>query len=577
MRSRRTFLGLLGSSAVVAVMPVPALADDGTYDISYLWVRELDALLDYREIVGDALGPKVARDLIVVRGGSGNWGLMLDTSETSERAAKQLAAAHHQLLVAQIGGKEVLATVLPDRGYSRTYHVRYGMFETSREAREAFATIARRLGPEVEHMLFVEQVFARKWHVVYKRFGDKVNTRRIAAAQEAVLDGTGIRANAIPDQYREARWAAHSAESVAMDEADEADAAELLAGASEADAVSLVDVTDADHREGVFPPHPRRGRSVTRRRPAEVRPVALAADEDARPRIPPTPDPPPAARTPAPAPAPVRDELPASIATPLRNAINEYIQKLRRTRVLQADERTSWYVHTLHDNRTWAAINAEVPLQCASMVKPYVALAFLHRAKEGRIIYGRKSRSQLEEMIQHSSNDATNWAMKTVGGPAGVQSILSRSYGHIFRETSIAEYIPKNGRTYRNRSSARDYVRFSRALWQDQLPYSAEIRRIMALPGRDRLATGAPAIPASTKVMNKTGTTSHLCGDFGILVAHAEDGTEVPYAIAGIIEKRNRASSFASWTASRARIIRGVSNLVYLELGKHYALGGATG
>ena len=115
-------------------------------------------------------------------------------------------------------------------------------------------------------------------------------------------------------------------------------------------------------------------------------------------------------------------------------------------------------------------------------------------------------------------------------------------------------------------------MRFSRALWRNELAHSAEIRRLMALPGRDRLTTGAPAIPASTQVMNKTGTTSHLCGDFGILVPRNTRGQQVPYVIVGIIEKRRRANSFSSWAASRGSVIRGVSNLAYTVLKDQYAL-----
>lgn len=206
------------------------------------------------------------------------------------------------------------------------------------------------------------------------------------------------------------------------------------------------------------------------------------------------------------------------------------------------------------------------------MVKPYIALAFLHKVGEGRIVYGKTSRAKLEAMIHESDNAAANWAMEQVGGPAAVQRVLTSHYGSVLRETSITEAIPRDGRTYKNRSSARDYVRFSRALWRDQLAGSAEIKRLMSLPGRDRLFTGAPDIPPGTAVMNKTGTTSHLCGDFGILVARSKTGGKMPYAIVGIIEKRHPARSFSTWVASRSAVIRGVSNLVYRVLGEHYEL-----
>lgn len=537
MRSRRSFLGLMGGAALVAGVPAPAVAaaDDGTFDISYLWVPDLEALLDYRETVGEVLGANIARNLVVVRGGTGNWGLLLDRDGTDRREARNLAAQHHQLLKRALGGREALATVLPDRGFDRTYHVRYGVYQNATTARDAFTKVALAMGPEVESKLVVEQVRPSRWHVVYKRYGTRRSTERVALAHRNLLGKQGFEPSAIADRYRNARWSA---------------------GSTDGDEVGSPTAF-------VVPAH----------RPSPSQRAAAPASPPPRPSPPPRrapdPSPPVAADVVVPAAA---DELPAAIATPLRNSINQHIQRLRRKGKLDRDERTSWYVHTLHDDRTWAAINGELKLQCASMFKPYVALAFLHQAHEGSLIYGDKSKAQLEKMIQYSSNDATNWAMQKIGGPRGMQDILNANYGDIFRETAITELIPKSGRTYRNRSSARDYVRFSRSLWRGELPMAGEIRRLMALPGRDRLATGAPSIPSSTKVMNKTGTTSHLVGDFGILVATARDGTEIPYAIAGIIEKRNRARSFATWTSSRSAVIRSVSNLVYEELRKPYAL-----
>lgn len=534
MRSRRTFLGLLGGAAVTWSLPATALAEDGSFDVSYLWAKDLEALLDYRQIVGDLLGPQTARNLIVVRGGSGNWGLLLDRDGTSRGEAKKVASEHHRLLKKTLGGSETMATVLPDRGFDRTYHVRYGVYPTAGQAREAFRELVQVMGPDVERHLTVEQVRPSRWHVIYKRYGTRRSTERVVLAHRNRLEGKGFELEAIADRYRNAEWAA---------------------GSTDGESIGATRTTL------VYPDH-----RATERPSVASSPTPRAAPP-AEPRIEqPAPPVPPVADTEA------LGDLPAAIRTPLRNAINQHVQKLRKTGKIESDERTSWYVHTLHDDRTWAAINAELHLQCASMFKPYVALAFLHRASEGRIIYGEKSKGHLEKMIQYSSNDSTNWAMQQVGGPRGVQDILERHYSHVFKETEITELIPKNGRTYKNRSSARDYVRFARALWKDELAGAAEIRRLMALPGRDRLVTGAPSIPSSTKVMNKTGTTSHLVGDFGILVAPAKDGTEIPYAIVGIIEKRNRARSFSRWTASRSTVIRGVSNLVYEQLRGQYAL-----
>lgn len=174
-------------------------------------------------------------------------------------------------------------------------------------------------------------------------------------------------------------------------------------------------------------------------------------------------------------------------------------------------------------------------------------------------------------MIQRSSNSATNWVMRQVGGPAAVQKLLKREYGPLFTRTEIVEYIPANGRTYRNRASLHDYLQFLTALWQGQLPRAKEIRRLMALPGRDRLYHGT-IVPQGTLVYNKTGTTAHLCGDMGILAPRGKDGRRYPYAIIGVIEKASRPRNYGQWKMARGNVIRQVSNLVYKEMQARYDL-----
>jgi len=548
MRTRRDLLHLLAASGVATTLGLyarPARAADGSWDVSYLWAPDLDAVLDYREQVADVLGPDVARHLAIVRGRSGNWGLIYDRSGTDASAARRVASAHDRLLRSALGGSSVLATVVQDEGYSRLHNVGYGSLGSLDAAKERYDRVARLLGPDVHRELVIECPSSGRWAVVYKRLGDATSTARVASSHDKLLARHGISAQAVPERHLEPVWGAGSGDQqVQPASKEQAPPPRRVSSGTPA----LAAATLAPTRTAAV-----LSKAVGDRGSAKER--EQQAQQDKTKKLPPS-----------------RSELPAAIATPLRDAINAHVQDLRKRGVIGGDETTSWYVHTLHDDRTWAAINAERSLQCASMVKPYVALAFMHQVKKGRIIYGKVSKAKLEAMIQRSHNGATNWAMKQVGGPAAVQRLLKASYAELLRETSIVEYIPYYGRTYKNRSSARDYVRFCRALWKDELPRSAELKRLMALPGRDRLKTGAPAIPAGTKVMNKTGTTSHLCGDFGILVAKDRAGKDVPYAIVGIIEKRSRARSFSQWQSTRGRVIRGVSNLTYGVLRKHYDL-----
>jgi beta-lactamase class A len=239
--------------------------------------------------------------------------------------------------------------------------------------------------------------------------------------------------------------------------------------------------------------------------------------------------------------------------------------------MLSKDESTGWMVYDLTRDESVVQINGDRFFQAASMIKPFVALAFFHQVQDGSLLYGPKSRANMEAMIQRSNNPATNWVMKTAGGPARVDSILRSQYGHIFKNTSIVEYIPPGGRTYKNKALPSDYIRFLRAVWNDEVPHSKEIRRLMSLPARSRLYSNTP-IPQGTLVYNKTGTTAHLCGDMGILAPRDRNGRRYPYAVVGIIERSSRPSDYGGWMLSRGNVIRQVSTLVYEEMKGQYQL-----
>jgi beta-lactamase class A len=263
----------------------------------------------------------------------------------------------------------------------------------------------------------------------------------------------------------------------------------------------------------------------------------------------------------------------AQSATALQNRIESHVKGLRSKGVLRGDERTAWLVYDFTDGKELASINGKTPLQAASMIKPYLALALFHEVKAGRLEYGATARRHVELMIQKSDNDSTNWVMRQTGGPAATQALLKRYYPALCQNISLVEYIPDGGKTYRNRGSASDYARFLHALWYKQLPMSEEMLRTMALPGIDRLYTDVKSVPEGTRVYNKTGSTAMCCGDMGILVARGKDGRTYPYLVVGIIEssKRNN-SNYSSWISRRADVIREVSNLVYLDMKQRHPL-----
>ena len=247
----------------------------------------------------------------------------------------------------------------------------------------------------------------------------------------------------------------------------------------------------------------------------------------------------------------------------LETSVEDYISRLRREGRIQDDERTAWSVYDFTSGEKLVSINEDEQFEAASMVKLFIAAAFFCKVENGELIYGNNSRRHMERAIQHSNNAATNWMIRQIGGPKAVERILKRNYPGIFQDTRIVEYIPRGGRTYRNKASPHDYSRFLYALWKEDISGAREIKRLMALPGPDRIRTGVASIPVSTRVYNKTGSTARICGDVGILIAKGPDGKRYPYTMIGIIEKERRARNYTAWIRSRGAVIRSVSGIIY--------------
>ena len=281
-----------------------------------------------------------------------------------------------------------------------------------------------------------------------------------------------------------------------------------------------------------------------------------------------------------PLPARPLDDAPAAgrMMVDLNPAIQRYITQQRETGRLAANERSAWLVQDFTTNRYLATLNADIAYQSASMIKPFIALAFFYKVQEGELSYSASHRRRMEAMIQYSNNHATNYFIELLNrtsgrtGPAEVEHTLKLRHPGLFRHTQVLENIPRGGRSYRNRASALDYSRFLQALWYNQLPYSAELKRLMSLPNRDRIYTGATNVSKGTWVFDKTGTTARLCGDMGILVAKGRDGRRYPYTFIGIIEKSTSASHYTSWKNSRGNVIREVSSLVYTHMQRMHNL-----
>ncbi len=451
--------------------------------------------------------------------------------------------------------------------------------------------VAGLLGPRLAGQLRVVRgsgKYEGRWGVVYDRDGNEKSTKEVAKRHSRYLAGTEKAAQAIRDKDYET---AYNVEYKVSDNltALQRDYKTVYATLGEELGRDLV--IEKKGRGMYALVYQRRGNLESTRRAAESHqkklrkgfdpkaamersnPVVYGErsylreeDEETRERKP---------RVEQPIKQPVKpqppSEKPQKGTDALEGIVERHIQTLRNKGRLADDERISCVVYSMPDRAKLVSINEDIPRQAASMMKVCVMTAIMHEASRGNLKYTSTVRRHVKQMIQKSDNASTDWLMRRLKGPSGVQQLLKRHYGGIFEQTAIVEYI-SGGRTYRNKASAHDYSRFLNAMWNDQLPMAREMRRVMSLPKRDRIYDGCPDIPNGTGVYNKTGSTAMLCGDMGILNARRRDGKRQPYAIAVIIEKDNRAGNYFRWIKRRGDVIRSISNLVYQEMRNRYNL-----
>jgi beta-lactamase class A len=516
---RRHFLQAL---AVTMVVSVPKKTEaSGNYVVRYFdWSRDIETVLDQMGMVTDALPQEDAQRVELMRSNSGEYGI-IGRYKSTNKAAEDIANRHDILIAQESDTTSANTTVIPSSSVERVFNVSYGLGRNLQELKEHYAILVTMLGPDVAKKLQIEQTSTGKYALVYKRYGDLESTEKVAKHHAKLLRSKGVEAAAIQEKNN----------------------------------TLVFDGTTVQGPINARPEPPKQqAESTTITRPIRAEPeVSKETETETETETRTVP-------------------LPNTKNSGLNSEIERYVKALRERGVVSSAEKTSWMVFDLTNNTTIASINKDVSRQAASMIKPFIMLAFFHRVQSGRIIYGKQSKAKLSAMIQRSSNSATNWTIDQLGGPAKVQAILAKYFGEIFQDTNIVEKIGKGGRTYKNRASASDYVRYLHALWKEDLPHNAEQMRLLNLPGRDRIYNGVPSIPIGTAIYNKTGSTSKLCGDMGIVVAKTSKGTDLAYAFVGIIERESRVGNYGRWISKQGTVIRGVSDLTYSHLKKMYNL-----
>lgn len=563
-------------ASILQVTSAGAFAEEDTYDIMYIWDADLERVLDYKEQLQELLDEDFSRGLKVVTKDK-EYGVIYEANDSARNAIMCIARQGEMLRKAGLDE----AWAIKGKGYERLYNVSYGLGPNLDSLKKLYTRVYVILGEQVGKDLFIERTSSNNYTLIYKRQGDRRSTINVANSHAKMLKSRKITTSITPENNNPIVYG----ESSLLDDTGSSPDEDRESGPDEQLAADAGNRQD-DSGIPQSPIKPDEVEAAVNRMVSELSNKILAASDqppeapqalpklnrdDSGKEVQAQPEPqvrPPQklaiiSRTTS------KKLFAVASGTRVEANIEDYIKELRRRGKIRGDERTGWMVYDLKNDKSLVNINGDQQFQAASMIKPFVALAFFHQVQTGKIKYGPKSRQMLEAMIQRSSNSATNWTMRQVGGPATTERLLREHYGAIFRNINITEYIPASGRTYKNSAPPSDYIRFLRALWNSELPYSKEIRRIMALPKRDRLYYGTK-IPRGTLVYNKTGSTAHLCGDMGIIVAKTRQGNRYPYAIIGVIEGSSRPANYGNWMLTRGNVIRKVSTIVYQDMKEKY-------
>lgn len=525
------------------VFASPSQAEN--YNIVYIMADDIEQALDYKENIDPVLGDDISLKLKIVEK-DGKFGVIYDGDDSSLSITKTLV--EHSDLLDKAGFDQPYASKESD--YFPLYNVSYGLGPHIAPLKKLYDKVYATLGKDVGRNLYIEKTAWGNYTLIYRSRACQQATYDIAKRHAKLLRPKKVKTSLTEENNNEVVFGESSLlnEEDTNVEAPKKDIAlkdnNKISPLVEKKTVedepkimmveSAVASSDIDVEKIYIAEHTNKGKVTNE----------LASQNE------------------------VMSLQPSSH---FEKSIESYIAQLRRTGKISKDEATGWMVFDLADGKSIVNINADRKFQAASMIKPFVALAFFHQVQSGKLTYGSEHKRHMTAMIQRSNNASTNWIMRQVGGPAMCEAILKKNYSGIFKGTEIKEYIPAGGRTYKNSAYPSDYVRFLRELWDKNLPYSQEMRRLMALPGRDRLYYGTP-IPKGTLVYNKTGSTAHLCGDMGILVPKTKSGSRYPYVIVGVIERKSKPDNYGTWVATRSKVIREVSTLVYEKMKKEHKL-----
>ncbi len=263
---------------------------------------------------------------------------------------------------------------------------------------------------------------------------------------------------------------------------------------------------------------------------------------------------------------------------PLQTSLRLYIGHLRSCGWLRPQEQARVFVYD-HRGCQIANIQAQHKTSAASLIKPFVMFAAYDKAHRQGIAPHRFSAAlqiQIDRMMRVSSNSATNTMIRYVGdgnAQKGFQRIHQLLRRHGMKNTQFVELIPRNGRTYRNTTTAQDLNTLLSMIYRRRAvsaAYSNLMLRVMLFSRDNRGRTPYLRSHYHVTAATKTGYTRRTNGVAGIIIAGRRLG-RAAYNLIAVVTRSSGAPNEWVWKRTSSPIVRRFSEMTY----HYYANGGA--
>ena len=275
-----------------------------------------------------------------------------------------------------------------------------------------------------------------------------------------------------------------------------------------------------------------------------------------------------------------------SFTSSLEAIILQYMKEVYTKKKLKRNDKLSIVVQDLTTRKLLVSLRSRQSVKSASTIKVPILHAYMIQRFNGNFIESSSHKKLIEEMIRFSNNQSTNTIIKLLGGTENIQRILNNT--KLYKELSLKETIPEDGRTYRNKISAADLNQLFVNIWFKRVigsKYSAQINKeaaremlyLLSLPGhswlKDRIkADTCFSANKSVKLWDKTGFVKGVNGNAGVIEIDTPHGRRA-YSLVMFMEREDYQTIEGDanrWSVRVSLHMRKISEITFAFISNRY-------